>query len=564
MELTVMDTANWVQFLTCIIVILAVTPLLGLYLTNVYEGKYRFLEKLEVFSYRLCGINHREEMGWQSYAKAILLFNLIGLITLFLLLVTQQFWPLNPENFPNVSWQLAFNIATSFVTNTNWQSYAGETTLSYASQMAGLAVQNFLSAATGMTVAVALIRGITSKQSTSLGNFWVDLVRTLYYLLIPLSIIFAIFLIGQGVIQNFSPYVKATTIEGAPQTIPMGPVASQIAIKQLGTNGGGFFNANSAHPFENPSALSNFFETLAIILIPAAITAMYGIMSRSKRHGWLVFAVMAFLLVIGLLISLYTEQLANPVLGENPVFEGKETRFGTINSLTWAVTTTATSNGSVNCMHSSLSPLAGGVALFNIMLGELLFGGIGVGLCSMLMFVLLTVFLSGLMVGRTPEYMGKKIERREMQWASLAILGPSALILIGASVGSSLPSALTSLGNSGPHGLSEVLYAFSSAAGNNGSSFAGLNANTSFYNLALGVVMLLARLFIIIPSLAIAGQLLHKKAAPPSSGTFSTETLLFGTLLVGVILIVGALTFIPALCLGPIVEQILLLRGISI
>lgn len=500
-------------------------------------------------------------MKWSEYGKALLYFNFFGLIGLFCIQLLQDRLPLNPQSFPAVAWPSALNTAVSFTTNTNWQSYAGESTMSYLTQMLGLASQNFLSAATGMAVLVALTRGFTRKNMETIGNFWVDLVRTILYLLLPLSILMAAFLIGEGVVQTFSPYVEISTLEGGKQTVPLGPAASQVAIKQLGTNGGGFFNTNSAHPFENPTALSNLVEMLAILLIPAASVYAYGIMIHSKKHAMLLILVMFTMWLCGNAVSRYSEGIANPVFDGITVLEGQETRFGVMNSVLWTTSTTATSNGSVNAMISSLSPLTGGVALFNIMLGELIFGGIGVGLCSMIMFILLTVFLSGLMVGRTPEYFGKKIEKREVQWMMLAILLPSSMILIGASLASVYPAALESLLNQGPHGLSEILYAFSSAAGNNGSAFAGLNAGSDFYNLSLAVVMLLGRISIILPSLAIAGLLAKKNRSPDSAGTFSTHSLLFAVLLFGVILLIGGLTFFPALSLGPIVEHLLMLEG---
>jgi len=548
-----------------ILLLLVTVPLLGRYMAAIFKDnqsrKIPLLGSLEEWLYRICGINPTQEMDWVSYAKAMVCFNLIGLLVLFLLQLLQGWLPLNPQHFPGVEPALAFNAAISFTTNTNWQSYGGENTMSYLTQMSGFAVQNFFSAATGNAVLLAFIRGITRKTSETLGNFWVDFTRTILYLLLPICIIFSIFLVSQGVIQNFNSYVEAKTFSNSSQTIPMGPAASQIAIKQLGTNGGGFFNANSAHPFENPTPLSNFFENFAIFWIPAAAVYMYGLFVKSKREAWIIFSVMFTLWLGGLAVSLASEHTFNPVLEVNPVMEGKETRIGSDNSILWAVTTTGTSNGSVNSMHSSLSPLAGGIAMFNLMIGEVIFGGIGVGMCGMLMFVLLTVFLAGLMVGRTPEYQGKKIEKNEMRWVMLAILAPCALILLGSGLAVILPNALESLGNTGPHGLSEILYAFSSAAGNNGSAFAGLNANTYFYNIALGCIMLLARLAILIPSLAVAGSLVEKKTITPSLGTFATNSVLFGVLLLSVIFIVAALTFFPALSLGPIIEQILMLDG---
>lgn len=547
-----------------IILLFIATPTLGSYMAEIFKEhptkSIPFLNQLEILIYRICHIHPGVEMSWVNYVKALLYFNAIGFAFLFLLLLLQSWLPLNPQNFSAVEPALAFNTAASFTTNTNWQAYGGETTLSYLTQMMGMTVQNFLSAATGNAVLIALIRGIQRKSSETIGNFWVDLTRTILYLLLPICFLFAIFLISQGVIQNLHAYVNVTTLIGENQIIPMGPAASQIAIKQIGTNGGGFFNANSAHPFENPTPLSNFFEAFALLLIPAAATYMYGIMIKSKKEGWILFSVMLLLWTGGITIALVSEHIANPVLGTNRVLEGKETRFGIADTVLWTISTTGTSNGSVNGMLSSLSPLAGGIAMFNIMIGEVIFGGVGVGLCSMLMFVLLTVFLAGLMVGRTPEYLGKKIEKSEIQWVMLAILAPCALILLGAGIASILPNALESIMNAGPHGLSEILYAFSSAAGNNGSAFASLNANTYFYNIVLGIIMILARLAILVSSLAIAGSLAQKQTLVPSLGTFATDKPLFGVLLFSIIFIFAALTFFPALSLGPFVEQILMLQ----
>lgn len=559
--------SDWIQLIFFAGLFICLIPLLGTYIANVFTGKatlaYGAIGWLENFCYRMGRTDSKKEMDWIEYGKTLLFFNFFGFITLFFLQLVQGYLPLNPQNFGATSWPLAFNTAMSFTTNTNWQAYEGETTLSYLTQMLGPTSHNFLSAATGMSVLLALTRGFTRKSINTIGNFWVDLVRMVVYLLLPLSIILAIILVGEGVIQTFSPYVEVTTLENGKQVIPLGPVASQIAIKQLGTNGGGFFNANSAHPFENPTSFSNLLEMLALVLIPASSVYAYGIMTGSKKHGWLLISTMLILWVGGILISFGSEYLYNPVIDAYPLLEGKETRLGITNSLLWSVTTTSTANGSVNAMMSSLSPLAGGMAMFNIMLGELIFGGVGVGLCSMIMMVLLTVFLSGLMVGRTPEYLGKKIEKQEMQWVVMAILMPGALILIGTGISCVLPEALSSLGNQGPHGLSEILYAFTSCAGNNGSSFAGLNANTDYYNLTLGTVMMVARVSIILPSLAVAGLLAKKKIIPPSIGTFSTNSTLFAVLLISIILIVGALTFFPALSLGPIVEYLLMLKGES-
>lgn len=556
---------SWLTLTVFILLLFVTFPLLGRYMASIFQdnssSSYPLLGWLEKTLYRLCQVNPEQEMNWKDYVKAMLYFNLFGFIFLFLLQLLQGWLPLNPQSFSGVEPALAFNTAISFVTNTNWQAYGGENTLSYLTQMLGLTVQNFVSAATGNAALLALIRGIQRHSSETIGNFWRDLTQTVVYLLLPFCVIFALFLVSQGVIQNLRPYVQASTLENEMQTIPLGPVASQIAIKQLGTNGGGFFNANSAHPFENPTPLSNFFENFAIFWIPAAATYMYGLMVKSRKEGLVIFFVMFILWIGGLVVSLYSQSLHNPLMAVNPVLEGMETRFGSTSSVLWSVTTTGTSNGSVDSMHDSLSPLTGGIAMFNIMIGEVIFGGVGVGLCGMLMFVLLTVFLSGLMVGRTPEYMNKKIEKTEIQWTMLAILAPCALTLLGSGIASMLPDALESLGNSGPHGLSEIFYAFASASGNNGSAFAGLNANTYFYNISLGIVMLLARLAILIPSLAIAGSLAAKRTVAPSIGTFATHTPLFGILLLSVIFIVAALTFFPALSLGPIIEEMLMLRG---
>jgi K+-transporting ATPase ATPase A chain len=558
---------DWLQIIFFAALLLCLTPILGTYMANVFAGKdslaKRWFGWLENCCYKISGIDPAEEMTWTAYGKDLLLFNFFGFITLFLIQIFQKHLPLNPQGFEGLPWPLAFNTAISFVTNTDWQAYSGETTLSYFTQMVGLTSNNFLSAATAMAVLLALTRGLIRKTMETIGNFWVDLVRMVVYILLPLSIIMAAVLVYEGVIQTFSPYVEITTLEGGKQTIPLGPVASQIAIKQLGTNGGGFFNASSAHPFENPTGFSDLLEMIALVLIPAATVYMYGMLIGSKRHAWLLVAAMFAFWVGGNLISFISEYTHNPVIDAYPFLEGKETRLGMTDSLLWTVSTTTSGNGSVNAMLSSLSPLAGGVAMFNMMLGELIFGAIGTGLVVMIMFALLTVFLSGLMVGRTPEYLGKKIEKREMQWVVMAILLPGALTLIGAGISCVLPEALSSLGNHGPHGLSEILYAFTSTSANNGSAFSGLNANTMYYNLVLGFVMLLGRIATLLPGLAIAGLLARKKITPASVGTFSTESALFFILLLSVILIVGALTFFPALALGPGVEQLLMLQGQS-
>ncbi|WP_044881785.1 potassium-transporting ATPase subunit KdpA [Neochlamydia sp. EPS4] len=560
-----MSYADWATLLFFPALLIVLTPVLGRYMAKIFTGQrtavHFFLGGLEHLFYRLSSVDAKKEMSWLEYATALLIFNIIGFLGLFFLQLLQHILPLNPQHFPAVPWPLAFNTAISFITNTNWQAYAGETTMSYLTQMLGLAVHNFLSAATGLATLLALIRGLVSKNTKHIGNFWSDLIRSIVYLLLPLSILLALLLVSEGVVQTFSPYIEVTTLENSQQIIPLGPVASQVAIKQLGTNGGGFFNANSAHPFENPSPVTNLFEMLAILLIPAASVYAYGILIDSKKHAWNLFAVMIALWVVGLSISFYAEKLMDLAMDASPFLEGKETRLGTNLSLVWAMSTSATSNGSVNAMLSSLSPLSGGMAMLNMMLGEIVFGGVGVGLCSMIMFAILTVFLAGLMVGRTPVYLGKKIERKEMQWLMLATLMPSFLILIGSGLSCILPEALASLGSQGPHGLSEILYAFSSAAGNNGSAFAGINANTLYYNLFLGIVMLISRSSIILSSLAIAGLLASKRASPHSSGDFSISSPLFAFLLLCVILIVGALTFFPAWSLGPLAEHLLMLKG---
>lgn len=553
-----------IQVLLFFAILIGLTPILGNYLYKVFTGNKHFMlpvfSWLERLTYKFIGVNPDEETNWKSYTFGLLTFNLVGFVFVFLIQLIQAYLPLNPANLSNVSWHSALNTSISFMTNTNWQGYAGETTLSYFVQMVGLTVQNFVSAATGLAVLLALIRGLSRKTTDKLGNFWTDLTRSTLYVLLPLSILLAVMLVGQGVVQNFKTYETVQTIQGAQQVIPMGPAASQIAIKQLGTNGGGFFNANSAHPFENPTPFSNLLEMLALLLIPAALTYMYGKMVGSIRQGWTIFSVMLILLVVGLSISLYAEYSSNPIFGHLPLMEGKETRFGITNSVLWSTSTTAASNGSVIAMHDSLSPLAGMVAMINILLGEIVFGGVGAGLYGMVIFIILTVFIAGLMVGRTPEYLGKKIEAFEIKMAIIAILAPSFVILLFTAWAAVSSAGISSLNNSGPHGFSEILYAYSSAAGNNGSAFAGLNANTLFYNLTLGFGMLIGRFGVIIPVLAIAGNMAKKKITPPSSGTFHTDNGLFAGLLIAVIIIVGGLTFFPALSLGPIVEHLLLMK----
>ena len=560
-------TYDFFQIIIFLGLLIGLTPVLGSYMYKVFTGEKHLMSGplgwLERLTYKFVGVDATEETNWKTYAFGLLLFNLIGFVFVFLLQLTQSYLPMNPAHLPNVSWHSAFNTAVSFMTNTNWQGYSGETTLSYLVQMLALTVQNFVSAATGIAVLLALTKGLSRKTTDKLGNFWVDLTRATLYVLIPLSIVFAIFLVGQGVIQNFDTYQTAHTLQGTTQVIPMGPVASQEAIKQLGTNGGGFFNANSAHPFENPTPLSNLLEMLAILLIPAGLTFTYGKMVGSKRQGWTIFIVMLILLLSGLAISLYGEYSANPILGHSALMEGKETRFGITNSVLWSTSTSAASNGSVNAMHDSLSPLAGMVAMINIMLGEIIFGGVGAGIYGMVVFIILTVFIAGLMVGRSPEYLGKKVEAFEVTMAIIANLATSFVILLFTAWAAVSAVGLSSLNNAGPHGFSEILYAFSSAAGNNGSAFAGLNANTVFYNLLLGIGMLIGRFGVIIPILAIAGNMAKKKITPVSTGTFQTDNWLFVSLLIGVIIIVGGLTYFPALSLGPIVEHLLMNHGIT-
>lgn len=562
-----MTTHDLVQIILYFGLLLGLTPLLGCYMFKVFTGGRHFmlpvLGWLEKLTYRLTGADKDEETNWKTYTFGLLLFNFAGFLFLLLIQILQSHLPLNPSKLPDVSWHSAFNTAVSFMTNTNWQGYAGETTMSYFVQLVGLTVQNFVSAATGIAVLLALVRGLSRKTTDKLGNFWVDLTRSTIYVLLPLSIILAVLLAGQGVIQNFKAYETVHTLQGAVQTIPMGPAASQIAIKQLGTNGGGFFNANSAHPFENPTPFSNFLEMLAILLIPAALTFTYGKMIGSTRQGWAVFTAMMILLLTGLIISLYTEYSPNPFFGHLPLMEGKELRFGITNSVLWETTTTAASNGSVNAMHDSLSPISGMIGMINIMLGEIIFGGVGAGLYGMVIFIILTVFIAGLMVGRTPEYLGKKIESFEVKMAIIATLAPNFVILIFSAIATMSSAGLSGLNNAGPHGLSEILYAFSSAAGNNGSAFAGLNANTVFYNLMLGLGMLIGRFGVIIPVMAIAGSMAGKKITPPSMGTFRTDNSLFIGLLISVIIIIGGLTHFPALALGPIVEHLLMHSGIT-
>ncbi len=550
-----------------LLVLGALTPVLGQITARILNGKRTILTPvtgwLERIVYRLSGIDPGIGMNWKEYASALLVFNLFGFAVLYLLQTFQSHLPLNPQHLPDVGWHLALNTAVSFMTNTNWQAYSGETTMSYLTQLAGLTVQNFLSAATGIAVMVALIRGVLNRNSNELGNFWADLVRSTLHLLLPLAFVTAMLLAGQGVVQTLGGYARASTLEGAEQVIPVGPVASQVAIKQLGTNGGGFFNANSAHPFENPTPFSNFLEMLEILLLPSALVYAYGVMVGSRRQGWILWWCMMSLFLVFLGLSLWSEYHINAVTQVAAGMEGKEARFGAANSVLWSVATTSASNGSVNAMHDSLSPLSGMVAMLNIMLGEVIFGGVGAGIYGILVFVFLTVFIAGLMVGRTPEYLGKKIEAFEVKMAALASIAPSAVILVGAAIASVTDAGLAGLNNAGPHGLSEILYAFTSAAGNNGSALAGLSANSPFYNLLLAAGMIIGRFGVILPVLAIAGSLSRKRITPVSAGTFPTDVPLFAVLLIAVMLIVMALTFFPALSLGPVAEHLLMMKHVS-
>lgn len=538
---------------------------LGNYFYKVIIGEKNLLSpillKPEKLIYKIFGIDKNEEMSWKTYLWSVLIFSFISLITVILMQLFQQYLPLNPQKLSNVEFFLSLNTAISFITNTNWQAYSGEITLSYFVQMIGLTVQNFVSAGVGISVLLALSRAISIRKGKSLGNFWVDLTRTVLYLLLPLSIILSIILISQGVVQTFSSYIVANTIEGAKQIIPLGPAASQIAIKQLGTNGGGFFGVNSAFPFENSTPFSNFLQVLSILILPAALVFTYGKILGNKKHAWMIFGVMMFVFITGVVVSYWSEVSMSSTFQTSQLMEGKEARFGVFNSVLWSVVTTAASNGSVNSMHSSLSPLSGFVSLLNMQFGEIIFGGVGSGLYGMFLFILLTVFISGLMVGRTPEYFGKKIEAYEIKWAIVGVLIPGIVILLFTAIGATTKDGLASILNKGPHGFSEILYAFSSGAGNNGSAFAGLNANTVFYNVFIGLAMLIGRFGVIIPVLAIAGNLVKKNIAPDTAGTLQTNTLLFAFLLLSVILIVGALTFFPALSIGPIIEHFLINTG---
>lgn len=571
------DSHTWLQLALFVGALLLLTKLLGLYLVQVLDPKGRtwldpVLRPLERVTYRLGGIESAREQDWKRYALSVLLFSLIGLLFTYAVLRLQHMLPFNPQGFGAVESDLAFNTAASFTTNTNWQSYGGETTLSYFSQMVGLTLHNFTSAAVGISVAAALVRGIARHSAQTVGNFWTDLVRVSYYLLLPACLVFAVLLVSQGMIQNFRAYDVVKTLEsGAAQTIAQGPVASQVAIKMLGTNGGGFFNANAAHPFENPTPLSNFLQMLSIFAIPSALTYFLGRMVKNQRHGWAIWTAMFALFIAGVLVAWRFEAAGNPlhqnlgVVAADGNMEGKEVRFGIFNSALFATITTAASCGAVNAMHDSFTPLGGLVPLFNMQTGEVIFGGVGAGLYGMLIFVVLAVFIAGLMVGRTPEYLGKKIEACDVKLVMIAVIAPAAAILGFTAWGVSAKWGLDGLNNAGPHGFSEILYAYTSAVGNNGSAFAGLTANPAngdpYYNATLGLAMLIGRFFVIVPILALAGSLAGKKLVPASAGTFQTHGATFVVLLVGTVVLVGALTFLPALAMGPVVEHFLMHSG---
>jgi K+-transporting ATPase ATPase A chain len=589
---------GFLQLAIFFLAVLTVTKPLGIFIAKIFSGEPTLAGKvfgpLERLIYRICRVNEHEEQHWTAYTAAMLIFNLVGLVVLYGFERLQYYLPHNPQGFTGVAPDLAFNTAVSFTTNTNWQAYSGESTMSYLTQMAGLAFHNFTSAATGIALAVAFIRGIARRKASTVGNFWVDLTRTTLYLLLPICVLGALVLVSQGVVQNFSPFTQVTLVEPQKvektdekgvkttetvtiQTIAQGPVASQEIIKELGTNGGGFFNANSSHPYENPTPLSNFLEIFGIFAISAGLTYTLGRMTGNQKHGWVVFAAMAGLFLAGFIVTYYFEATGNPIFNKYGIdqtanespgkeqsggnMEGKEVRFGIMNSALFATATTDASCGAVNSMHDSYTPLGGMIPLLNIMLGELIFGGVGAGMYGMLVMVVLTVFIAGLMVGRTPEYLGKQIEAKDVKLAMLYVL-IFAFCILGLSAWSSVVDyGASKVNNTGPHGLSEIVYAFASAAGNNGSAFAGITVNTPWYNTSLGLAMLFGRFFMIIPMMGIAGNLAAKKAAPPSSGTFPVHTPLFASLLVSVILIVGALTFFPMLSLGPIVEHFLLKAG---
>ena len=564
-----MTVIGWVQILLYCAVIAAITPVLGSYMTRVFNGERTILSPIlrpvEAALYRTGGVDERREQHWLVYTLSMLLFHVGGFAILYALMRFQDLLPLNPAGMTALTPDLSFNTAVSFVTNTNWQNYGGESTMSYLTQMLGLTHQNFLSAATGIVLAVALIRGFARASTKTVGNFWVDITRCTLYILLPICIILTLFLISQGIPQTLSPYIDAATLEGGKQTIAVGPVASQVAIKMLGTNGGGFFNANAAHPFENPTALSNFVQIISIFAIGASLTNVFGRMVGDQRQGWAILAVMAILFLAGVAVTYWAEAQGTTGLGALGLtggnMEGKEVRFGIVASALFAVITTAASCGAVNAMHDSFTALGGMIPLINIELGEIIVGGVGAGMYGMLLFVVLAIFVAGLMVGRTPEYVGKKIEAREVKMAMLAILVLPLMILGLTAIAAVNPDGVSQLNNAGPHGFSEMLYLYTSSAGNNGSAFGGISANTLFYNITGAAAMFVGRFWMIIPAMAIAGSLAAKKSVPPSAGTLPTTGGLFVGLVVGVILIVGGLTFFPALALGPIVEHLAMIAG---
>ena len=564
-----MTVIGWIQILLYIAIIMAITPVLGAYMTRVFNGERTFLSPVlrpvETAIYWAGGVDERREQDWLLYTIGMLLFHVGGFLILYGLQRFQATLPFNPAEQTAVAPDLSFNTAISFITNTNWQNYGGEGTMSYLTQMLGLTHQNFLSAATGIVLAVALIRGFARHSAKTVGNFWVDITRCTLYILIPICVPYALFLVWQGMPQTLGPYIDATTLEGAKQTIAVGPVASQIAIKMLGTNGGGFFNANAAHPFENPTALSNFVQMISIFAIGAALTNVFGRMVGNQRQGWAVLAVMGVLFIAGVVVCYWAEAHGNDILNAMGLnggnMEGKEVRFGIIASALFAVITTAASCGAVNAMHDSFTALGGMVPLINIQLGEIIVGGVGAGMYGMLLFVIISIFVAGLMVGRTPEYVGKKIEAKEVKMAMLAILVLPLMYLGWTAVAAVNPQAVSQVANNGPHGFSEMLYLYTSSTGNNGSAFAGISANTLFFNITGAVAMFVGRFWMIIPAMAIAGSLAAKKSIPASAGTFPTTGGLFVGLVVGVIVIVGGLTFFPALALGPLVEQVMMRAG---
>ena len=543
----------------------------GKYMSKVFTGKETLITPVirpfEKFIYRISSIDENQEMTWKRYAYALLIFNIIGILFLFVLQLIQNLLPLNPADMSGVRWDTALNAAISFTTNTNWQSYAGESTMSYLTQMLGMTLQNFLSASVGVATLLALIRGFTRINSDTIGNFWVDLTRISLYVLLPLAVVFAIILASQGVVQTVSPYVTAQTLEGVNQTIALGPVASQEAIKMIGSNGGGFFNANSAHPFENPNGLTNLLEIFAILLIPVSLVFAFGYIIKNFKQGLAIFAAMMILLVAGMGVAYWAESQPNPIIQKLGVsggnLEGKELTFGVAESVLWGVPTTSVSNGGVNSMHDSSMPLTGLVYMFNMGIGEVIFGGLGVGLIGMLFYVILTMFIAGLMIGRTPEFLGKKLGPYEMVMAVIALIVPAAMVLVLAGIAISLPVGLNGLNNSSAHGLSEILYAYASALANNGSAFAGLSANTVFYNVTLGIGMLIGRFAVILPALAIAGALAKKGRVPTDASTFPSTSALFVIMLVTVVIVVGALTFFPVFSLGPILDQLFLQGGLT-